>query len=204
MWDRGGMPTPSPATPVPWWHRRLPSTLVLLAVIGALAGSVAVLGARLTDTLPEVGKDQLGEDPWTDPVGLSDVAGFQVAHIPACSAGQVTRIALWNADSEPYWEVSGPPTAMDTFSVGGTPAGFTVDTPYELPPSDEVVRLVVFRKQGGAAGIRYSIADVDGLPENRLVSGTPLTRYTVAGYQTAAVCGDSAASTNGTSTTVTP
>ena len=52
-----------------------------------------------------------------------------------------------------------------------------------------MLRLVVFRKIGGAAGIRYLQGQ---LPTNRVVSGNPLSRYTISGFQTAKVCGDTA------------
>ena len=165
----------------------MPSFLVFLAVVGVVGIATVAVGVQVADVLPEVGKDQLGQDVWTDPVGLEGAGGLAVAHIPDCAAGAVTRIALWDADSTPYWEVAGPATPLSSFFVGAAPAGFTVVTPYAEPPPGTVLRLVVFRKLGGVAGIRYKGSQ---LRENRVVSGNPLSRYTIAGYQTAKVCGE--------------
>ncbi len=165
----------------------MPSFLVFLAVVTAVGLATVVVGVQVADVLPEVGKDQLGQDVWTDPVGLESAGGVAVAHIPDCSAGAVTRIALWDANSNPYWEVAGPATPLSSFFVGAAPAGFTLVKPYTKPPPGAVLRLVVFRKVGGVAGIRYRESQ---LRKSRVVSGNPLARYTIAGYQDAKVCGE--------------
>lgn len=170
----------------PWIARRWPSIGLLVVVLGLIAGSLLFLGGKLGAVLPEVGKDKQGEDPWQDPIGLEAVKGFQVGHIPDCAASAVSKIVLWNENSEPYWSVSGPPTPMTTFSVGVTPEGFTVETPYRTPPAGSTLRLVAFRRAGGPMGLRYSS---DDLVERRVISGEPLRRFTVSGFQTADVCG---------------
>ncbi len=182
------MASSSDAPALPWWHRRLPSFLVFVVVLMVVAGATAFVGRDVVKVLPEVPKDQLGQDLWTDPIGLESFSGLAVAHIPDCAAGAVTRIALWDANSKPYWEVTGVPTPLTTFVLGAPPKGFVVVTPYRKPPPRAVLRLVVFRKVGGVAGIRYQQAD---LRKSRVVSGNPLARYTVSGFQTAAVCSDS-------------
>lgn len=179
----------SPALPpdTPWWQGRTPSLVLLLVVVGGLGLATMAVGSQVFDVLPEVGKDQLGQDLWNDPIGLEDADGIAIAHIPDCASGAVTRIALWDADSKPYWEVAGLATPLTAFFVGVAPSGFTEIAPYVKPPPGTVLRLVVFRKVGGAAGIRY----VQGqLRTNRVVSGNPLSRYTISGFQTAKVCGD--------------
>ncbi|CAN5116656.1 hypothetical protein BH20ACT3_BH20ACT3_14990 [soil metagenome] len=171
---------------VPWRHRRTPSLVafvVVLAVVGLATVSVA---GQVADVLPEVGRDQLGEDRWENPLGVELVDDVQVGHVPDCAAGPVTRIALWDADSNPYWEVTAPPTDLDSFYVGVAPEGFTEETAYTEPPPGEVVRLVVFHRTGGVAGLRYTRAE---LRRDRLVSGRPLSRFTVSGFKEAAVCG---------------
>lgn len=201
------MPVPPPPSERRWWQRRGPSTavfVVVLAVVGII--TVAVAG-EVAGVLPEVGKDQLGGDGWQAPLGLERVEQLQLAHIPNCATGQITGIVLWDADSEPYWEVTGPPTAFPSFVVGVTPNGFTEVTPYRAPRGDEVVRLVVFRRSGGPIGIRYR---ADQLRVGRVVSGNPLQRFTGSGFQTADVCGDAKAigsddgSTGSTTTTTAP
>ena len=175
-----------------WWLRRGPSGLVLLVVLGLFGLAVVVLGGRVLEVLPSVGKDKAGEDPWTDPIGLESVRGFQVGHIPDCAAGAVSRIVLWDEDTNPYWSVSGPATPMTTFSVGATPEGFRLDTPYSKPPAGSTLRLVVFRRGRPPAGIRFERAD---LVENRVVAMDPLQRFTVSGFQDADVCGTEDTST---------
>jgi hypothetical protein len=177
---------PSTYRPLPpWWQRRTPSLVVLLLVLAAVAIAVVSLWGSVKEVMPEVGRDRLGEDPWDDPIGLENVDGFQIAHVPDCALAPITRIVLWDENSRAYWQVSGPPTPMTTFSVGATPDGFTVDKEYTAPPPGSVLRLVAFRTVGGAAGIRYRRAD---LVTNRVMSGSPLSRFTIAGYQTARVC----------------
>jgi hypothetical protein len=167
---------------------------VLLAVL-AVTGLVTVgLAGRAAEVLPEVGRDQLGEDNWTDPLGMHLAADFQVARVPDCAAGAFTRLALWSPASEPYWEVEGPPTPLTSFLVGVAPEGFTTVTPYQDPPPGEVLRLVAFRRDGGPVGIRYQATD---LRPTRVVSGNPLVRFTIEGFQTARVCEDAEATADG-------
>jgi hypothetical protein len=147
-----------------------------------------------TKVLPEVGKDRLGADNWTDPIGLELANGFHVGRVPDCAAGAFTRFVLWNADSEPYWEVVGPATPLNTFLVGVAPEGFTTLTPFEDPPRGEVLRLVAFRRDGGAVGIRYEASE---LREARVVSGNPLVPYTIDGFQDAEVCSSGSRSADG-------
>jgi hypothetical protein len=198
------MPSTS-RTRLPWWHRRTPSIAVLALVLGALTIIVISLSGSVRGMLPEVGRDRLGEDPWTDPIGLENVDGFQIAHVPDCALTPVTKIVLWDENSKAYWQVSGPPTLMPTFSVGATPDGFHVDQAYTKPPPGAVLWLVAFRSIGGAAGIRYQRAD---LVTHRVVSGRPLSRFTIDGYQSAKVCKKKGSKTNGggsaASTTTTP
>jgi hypothetical protein len=181
------MPTTS-STPRPsWWHRRWPSALVFAAVIAVMAIGSVVLWSDLKGVLPDVGKDKQGEDPWNDPIGIEKVGLFQVAHIPDCAAAPVVRIALWDEQSKPYWEVSGPATPMESFAIGATPEGFTEDQAFEKPPSGAVLRLVVFRKVKGVAGVRFQETD---LRTGYVASGTPINRYEVEKFQTGSVCGD--------------
>ena len=141
MWNRGRMPS-TPSTPrPPWWHRRLPSTVVFLVVLGVMSLAAVALWADVGEVLPDVAKDNQGEDPWTDPVGVEKVAGFEVVRIPDCAAAPVVRIALWNEASEPYWEVSGPATPMDSVAIGATPEGFTEVKAFTKPPEGAVLRL---------------------------------------------------------------
>lgn len=192
----------APAQPVPhWWQRRGPSVLVLVVLLAGMGIFTLSAAARVAEVLPEVPKDQLGDDTWDNPVGLEQAGAFQVAHIPDCAAGAITRIVLWDADSEPFWEVTGPPTPMTSFVVGVLPAGFTEVEPYREPPSGTVLRLVVFPQMGGAAGVRYQ---ANQLRSGRVVSGTPLSRYTVSGFQTAEVCGQESGVTGSSTTTTLP
>lgn len=182
------MPEPS-ARRVPWWHRRFPSLLVFAVVLTAVGLVTMAMAREVADVMPEVGKDHLGGDAWTEPLGIEVKGGVSVARLPDCAAGSVTRIVLWDPDSKPYWEVTGPPTAMAAFYVGVKPPGFSEVTPYTPPPAGTVLRLVAFRQEGEVAGIRYRTTD---LRDGRVVSGNPLARYTVAGFQSARVCSDSA------------
>jgi hypothetical protein len=169
----------------------------VLVVMGVAS---LTLSRGVNDVLPDVGKDKQGEDPWTDPVGVEKVGGFQVVHIPDCAAAPVVRIALWNEESKPYWEVAGPATPMDSFAIGATPAGFTEVQAYTDPPPDAVLRLVVFRKVKGVAGVRFQEKD---LRSGYVVSGQPISRYGVSDYQTGDVCG-SEEDGDGSATTTLP
>lgn len=193
--DQPGLLRAAGPEPAHWWGRRWPS-IAVLAVLLAVTGAVTVgLAGRAAEVLPEVGKDQLGEDNWTDPLGVHLAADFQVARVPDCAAGAFTRLVLWNPESEPYWEVEGPPTPLTSFLVGVAPEGFTTVTPYRDPPRGEVLRLVAFRRDGGPVGIRYQATD---LRPTRVVSGNPLSRFTIEGFQTARVCGDAEAEPSAT------
>lgn len=172
-----------------WWHRRRPSVLVFSVVLAVVAVVTVVMVNRVSGVLPEVARDQLGEDRWNEPLGVGLAGDFQLAYIPACAADPITRIVLWNADSEPYWEVAGQAKPLEVFAVGAAPEGFLEVVPFEEPPPGEVLRLIAFRSVGGSAGIRYRSED---LKEDRVVSGTPLTTYTVDGFKDALVCSDSA------------
>ncbi len=178
--------SPSSDAPGRWWHRRTPSLAIFLIVLG-IAGVVTLAMTRqVAEVLPEVGRDQLGDDRWEDPVGVELAEGVQVGHVPDCASGSITRIVLWDADSEPLWEVEGPPAGLQSFFVGIAPPEFTEVVPYREPAADELVRLVVFHRSGGVAGIRY---DATSLRDGRVVSGNPLRRFTVEGFQAARVCG---------------
>lgn len=186
-----------------WWHRRWPSALVFAGVLLVMGIGSIVLWSDVKGVLPDVGKDKQGEDPWNDPVGVEKVGVFQVAHIPDCAAAPVVRIALWDEASKPYWEVSGPPTPMESFAIGATPEGFVEDHAFEKPPAGATLRLVVFRKVKGVAGVRYVETD---LRTGYVVSGTPTSRYSVSGFKTGKMCGaeegDGEPTTTSTSTTV--
>jgi len=171
--------------------------LVLVVVLAGMGIFTLAAASRVAEVLPEVPKDQLGDDTWDNPLGLEKAGAFQVAHIPDCAAGAITRIVLWDADSEPFWEITGPATPMTSFVVGVLPPGFTEVEPYRVPPAGTVLRLVAFPQVGGTAGIRYQAGQ---LRVGRVVSGTPLSRYTVSGFQTAEVCGQDSRSGGSTTT----
>ena len=124
-----------------WWERRVPSILVFLVVI-ALAGVVTLsLGLRLKSVLKVVGRDKVGTDPWTDPVGVERTAtGFLIAHLPDCAQAPIERIVLWDGNSQPLWEVAGPPAPLGSFVIGAVPPGFTTIHAYRATPSNTVVR----------------------------------------------------------------
>ena len=82
--------------------------------------------------------------------------------------------------------------------IGATPEGFTEDKAFTKPPAGAVLRLVVFRKVKGVAGVRYQESD---LRTGYVASGLPISRYEVADFQTGDVCGDDEASGDGSSTT---
>ncbi len=161
--------------------------VVFCVVIAAMAVATVVLWNDVAEVLPGVGKDKQGEDPWVDPIGVEKVGPYTVAHIPDCAAAPVVRIGLWDEDSTPYWEVSGPPTPMETFAVGGLPEGFTEETPYRDPPRGSVLRLVVIRSVKGVAGVRYEATD---LRSGYVATGNPIVRYSIDGFKTGSVCGD--------------
>lgn len=182
------MPEPT-GTSTAWWRRRSPSTLVLLGVVAVMALAAMLVGRSLADVLDDVPKDRLGTDPWEATLGVEGQFPFQVAYIPECAAGSVTRLVLWDADSNPIWEVSGPPTPLTSFTVGGTPDGFEVTKSYEQPEGNEVLRLVAFRRVGEPIGLRYRTVDV---VNGRVIAMAPLRRFSVEGFQGAEVCGSAA------------
>lgn len=160
---------------------------MLLAIVGVTALATLLVGRSVADVLDEVPKDRLGTDPWTATLGVEKADPFQVAYLPDCAAGSVTRIVLWDEESQPYWEVAGPPTPMTSFVVGGTPTGFTEVVPYEAPPRGAMVRLVAFRRVGEPIGLRYRDTQ---LVEGRVVATTSLSLYSRDGFRGAEVCGD--------------
>lgn len=186
MWDRGGMSEPTADRMVPWWHRRGPSVLVFVAVLAVVFVAVMVVSRQAMEVLGEVPKDELGEDSWVDQLGIELGGGLQVAQLPECAADPITRIALWDADSNPYWEAAGPPTPFTSFVVGAAPSGFIEIEPYRAPADDELVRLVVFRRVGGVAGMRYRAID---LVDGKVISGRPIRTYTREGFRKEKVCG---------------
>lgn len=161
--------------------------MVFLGVFLVLALATVVVARQVAEVLPEVPKDLLGDDRWSEPLGVELNEGFQIGRLPDCAAGSVTRIVLWDADSEPYWEVTGPATPMTAFYVGVLPGGFTEVEPIREPPPGALLRLVVFRKVGGPVGIRYRESQ---LRDGFVMSGRPLTSYTVEGFQTEDLCAD--------------
>ncbi|MCB0987241.1 MAG: hypothetical protein H6519_05575 [Microthrixaceae bacterium] len=168
-----------------WWARRFPSVMTLVGLLVGMIVVTVMLTRQAVDVLPEVGRDQLGEDNWADPLGVHLAGPLQVARVPDCAAGAFTRLVLWDPMSDPYWEVEGPPTPLTSFVVGAAPEGFTTLTPYRDPPRGALLRLVAFRRDAAPVGIRYRSTD---LRPTRIVSGNPLTRFTIEGFQTAEVC----------------
>lgn len=185
MWDRGGMSQSTAHRTERWWLRRGPSLLVFAAVLLVVTAAALVVSRQLFDVIGEVPKNELGEDNWTDQMGIELFGGLQVAQVPECAADPITRIALWDVDSNPYWEVAGPPTPFTSFVIGAAPAGFTEVEPYRAPADDELVRLVVFRRIGGVAGMRYRSID---LVDGKVMSGNPLRTYTRDGFRQEKVC----------------
>lgn len=163
--------------------------MAFLVVLGLIALLTAVTAKQVTAVLPEVAKDQLGEDRWAEPLGVEEAGDFTVAHVPDCAVGPITRIVLWDADSKAYWEVAGSAKPLTDFVIGVTPEGFLPVVPFEEPPPGAVLRLIAFRSIGGAVGIRYTSPD---LRSKRVISGRPITSYTLEGFKTALVCSDSA------------
>lgn len=181
------MPASPGASKVAWWRRKSPSVFVLLALVAVMVLTTALVGRGVAGVLDEVPKDRLGTDPWSATLGIERIDPFQVVYLPDCASGSVTRIVLWDEDSEPYWEVSGPPTPMASFVIGGTPVGFTEVVPYTEPPAGAMLRLVAFLRSGEPVGLRFR--DVD-LVTGRVVATPKLSRFSREGFQTAEVCGD--------------
>jgi hypothetical protein len=199
MCDRVPVST-APSRRPHWWQRPFPSFLVFVAVLAVIGLAALVLWGDVAGVLDDVGRSKQGEDPWEDPVGVEQVGPFQVVHIPDCAAAPVVRIALWDEDSKPYWEVSGDPTPMETFAIGIKPEGFVEETPFRKPPRDAMLRLVVVRKVKGVAGVRFRSMDVR---TGKVVSGIPLKRYTIEGFQTAEVCAKDGKDTSSDDTSTT-
>lgn len=193
--DSPGFMRAAEPDPAHWWGQRLPSVLVLGFILAMTTLAVLAMTNTATNVLPEVGKDRLGADNWSDPIGIELANGFHVGRVPDCAAGAFTRFVLWNPDSEPYWEVEGPATPLNTFLVGVAPEGFTTVTPFTDPPRGAVLRLVAFRRDGGAVGIRYK---ADELREKRVMSGNPLVPYTIEGFQDAEICSSGSGDGGGT------
>jgi hypothetical protein len=185
--DRPGFMRAAGPEPSHWWGRRTPSFMVLAVLLLVVGVATVALTRRAVEVLPEVGRDQLGDDNWADPLGVHLAGGLHVARVPDCAAGAFTRMVLWDPESQPYWEVEGPATPLTSFLVGVAPEGFRTVTEFRDPPRGALLRLVAFRRDGGPVGIRYRATD---LRPNRVVSGNPLTRFTIEGFQTAEVCED--------------
>jgi hypothetical protein len=185
-----------PSDGVRWWQTRSGSVgaLVLaLVVVGLLA---ALLAARVSGALSDVGRDADGTDPWIDPIGLEPVkGGFLVGRVPDCASAPITRITVWDQDSKPIWDVTGPPTALPAFIVGVAPNGFRVVTPYEKPADDTLVRLIVNRQLLGVAGVRYAADDLGRGKVTTYYEGAYHT-FSRSGFQGAAVCKEPSRGTN--------
>ena len=113
--------------------------------------------------------------------------GVLVGRAPDCAAAPVTRITIWDQDSKPIWDVTGPPTALPAFIVGAAPNGFRVVTPYEKPADDAVVRLIVNRQRLGVAGVRYAADDLGRGKVTTYYEGAYHT-FSRSGFQGADVC----------------
>ena len=192
--------TPPDHRLAPWWQRKGPSGLVFVLVVLALLGGTALAVTKVAGVLPDVGKDQQGDDPWIDQLGVEKVGIFQIAHIPDCAAAPVVDIQLWDEQSKPYWHVKGAPTPMATFAVGATPSGWKVIQPYHAPPAGAVLRLVVTRSVKGVAGVRYRHED---LRTGYVVLGVPSSRFTKEDFQSGEFCDDGTGGEDGSSTTTT-
>lgn len=169
-----------------WWRRPGPSLGVLSAILVILTVAVLNVGARVGDTLPEVGRDDTGTDAWKAPLAVQELQESLVAAVvPDCAAGPITRIVLWDPESEPYWEISGPARPLREFLIGFPVEGFTTDVEFTAPPDDEYVRLVAFRRVGSPIGLRFRYADIRS---GRLMGGSPLRSYTKDGWLAEAEC----------------
>lgn len=170
----------------PWWRRPAPSLGVLALLLLVIAGLILIMGGRVGEAIPDVGRDDAGIDTWTDPLAVEEVQeDLVMGIIPDCAAGPVSRIVLWDAASEPLWEVAGTPRPVPQFFVGYPVEGFETLVEYREPADDETVRLVVFPRLGPPIGLRYRGAD---LAEGRVMSGSPLRTYSRDGWKSAGVC----------------
>jgi len=184
-----------------WWRRPWPSFGVLAGLLVAVLVVIALLGSMVGDSLPDVGRDDAGHDSWQDPLAVQEAQeGLLVAVLPECAAGPITRIVLWDADSKPYWEISGPPRPLGEFVVGLPIEGFETVVPYSTPPRDATVRLVVFRRLGKPVGLRYRYDEVD---TGKLMGGDPLRTYSKDGWLRAGVCESGSSSTGDDAATTT-
>jgi hypothetical protein len=185
-----------PPERVPWWQTRSGSIGALIVTLVLLALLALLLADRVGGALSEVGRDEDGTDPWTDPIGLEPVAGgLLVGRIPDCAAAPVTRITVWDQDSQPVWDVVGPPTALPSFIVGVTPPGFEERTRYDDPGDGTLVRLVVNRRLLGVAGVRYAADDLGRRKITTYYDGAYHT-FSRSGFPSANVCKERSGSTN--------
>ena len=175
--------------------------VALLLVVGLVT---AALADDVADVIPQVGKDDQGEDPWTDPVGVEKAGPYRLVHIPDCAQAPIEKIVLWDEDSRPYWEVEGPPASLATFVIGVTPPGFEVVVPFREPPPGVILRVGVVRSARGMAGVRYRESD---LRTGFSVTGNPVVRYKTENFTKGGVCGEDGTEGSGgvgTSSTTTP
>lgn len=175
-----------PTAETRWWRRPGPSLGVLAVVLLVIGLVILIVGGRVGEAIPDVGRDDAGTDTWTDPLAVEVVQEDLVMGIvPDCAAGPVSRIVLWDAESEPLWEVAGTPRPVPQFFVGFPIEGFDTIVEYEPPADDELVRLVVFRRLDPPVGLRYRGSD---LAEGRVMGGAPLRTYSRDGWKAAGVC----------------
>lgn len=147
---------PSSSGPARPLDRRAAHLGTLVAALLILGGSAGYLGARVIRALPEVGRNVSQRDPWVAPVGVERLAdGALVGHVPPCAQGAVVGLFLWDDDDNPFWQVEGNPTPLDTFLIGAAPIGFRVVHPLTVWRPDQMLHLGVLRTTGGAAGIAF-------------------------------------------------
>ena len=139
----------------------------------------------MADVLPEVGKDQLGDDPWDDPIGVEMAGAFQLAHIPDCAAGSGhPHRPVGRGLASRTGRSRARPRPMASFVVGVTPDG--LPGRHALPRAaapGAVLRLVVFR-QGRRARPASATRPSDLRVGAAWSAGSPLSRFTVDGFQT--------------------
>src|SRR4051794_37055820 len=134
----------------PWRERKVPSVLVFIVLLLVVALITVALAVRLKSSLSHVGRDRVGTDPWTNSIGVMKTkSGFLVAQVPECAQAPVERIALWDGNSKPLWEVAGPAVPMPAFVIGVAPPGFKTIHPYHQSPASTLLRLVVVRRLAG-------------------------------------------------------
>lgn len=180
--------TPTPRGPrPPWYQRRGPSVLVLAVLLLVVGLVTAALADDVADVLPQIGKDEQGEEPWSDPVAVEKAGPYRIIHVPDCALAPIDKVVLWDEDSKPYWEVQGPAASLSTFVIGATPPGFDVVVPFEEPPPGVILRIGVFRTTGSAAGTRYRESD---LRTGYAAGGDPVVRYKRESFTKGDVCGE--------------